>query len=142
MSCRLFHEMREKRGLCYSVHASYFTLRDRAGVACYCGTGTDRARESLDVLIAELEKLRLGIGEDELARLKIRVKSALLMQQESTGSRSGAMTRDWYHLGRIRSLREIESNINALTCRRINDYLAAHPPGPFHIATLGSEPVG
>ncbi len=137
MSSRLFDEIREKRGLCYSVYASYSTLRDRAGVYCYCGTGADRAGESLDVLLAELDRLRYGIDEGELRRLKIRAKSILVMQQESTGARSGAMTRDWYHLDRIRTLAEIEAAIDGLTLDAINGYLAENPPGPFHIVTLG-----
>lgn len=141
MSCRLFDEIREKRGLCYSVYAVYSTLRDRAGVFCYCGTGAERAGESLEVLLAELDKLRWGIEEDELERLKIRARSSLIMQQESTGSRSAAMTRDWYHLGRIRSLEEIERTVLSLTKPEIDDYLASHPAGPFHIATLGRQPL-
>jgi predicted Zn-dependent peptidase len=141
MSCRLFTEIREKRGLCYSVYASYFTLKDRAGIYCYCGTGTERAQESLEVLLSELNRLRFGVDEGELNRFKIRAKSTLIMQQESTGSRSGMMAQDWYHLGRIRTLGEIESAINSLTKSAVNDYFAAHPPGPFHIVTLGPEPL-
>lgn len=139
MSSRLFDEIRERRGLCYSVYASYSTLKDRAGVYCYCGTGSDRARESLETLLAELDRLRSGIDPGELRRLKIRAKSVLVMQQESTGARSGTMTRDWYHLGRIRTLGEVEAAVDALTLDAINEYLAAHPPGPFHIVTLGPE---
>jgi predicted Zn-dependent peptidase len=141
MSCRLFNEIREKRGLCYNVYASYSTLKDRAGIYCYCGTGTERAQESLEVLITELNRLRFGIDDGELNRFKIRVKSTLIMQQESTGSRSGMMAQDWYHLGRVRTLNEIESTINSLTKSAINNYFAEHPPGPFHIVTLGPEPL-
>ena len=49
MSSRLFTEVRERRGLCYSVYASYHTLRDRAGVFCYAGSSAQRAQETLDV---------------------------------------------------------------------------------------------
>jgi predicted Zn-dependent peptidase len=141
MSCRLFNEMREKRGLCYNVYALYSTLKDQAGVYCYCGTGTEHAQESLDVLIEELNRLRFGIDDGELNRLKNRAKSTLIMQQESTGSRSGMMAQDWYHLGRVRTLDEIESAINSLTTSTINNYFADHPPSPFHIVTLGPEPL-
>jgi predicted Zn-dependent peptidase len=51
------------------------------------------------------------------------------------------MAQDWYHLGRVRTLDEIESAINSLTKSTVNDYFAAHPPGPFHIVTLGPEPL-
>jgi predicted Zn-dependent peptidase len=141
MSCRLFNEIREKRGLCYNVYASYSTLKDRAGIYCYCGTGTERAQETLEVLIAELNRLRFGVDEGELNRFKIRAKSALIMQQESTASRSGMMVQDWYHLGRVRTLGEIESAINSLTKSAINNYFFNYPPGPFHIVTLGPEPL-
>ena len=56
-SARLFTEVREKRGLCYSVYASYESQRDRAAVLCYAGTSADRAQETLDVILAEIERL-------------------------------------------------------------------------------------
>ena len=49
MSARLFTEVREKSGLCYSVWASYQTFKDRASVICYAGTTNERAQETLDV---------------------------------------------------------------------------------------------
>jgi len=141
MSSRLFTEIREKRGLCYSVGASYYSYRDRGGVTCYCGTSADRAQESLDVLIQELARLSEGITEKELELLRIRAKSSLVMQQESTNSRAGSIARDWYHLGRIRTMSEIEAKINGLSRDAINDYVAAHPTGPFHLAVLGPAPL-
>ena len=56
-SARLFTEVREKRGLCYSVYASYESQRDRAAVLCYAGTSADRAQETLDVTLAEIDRL-------------------------------------------------------------------------------------
>ena len=142
MSNRLYTEIREKRGLCYSVGASYYTYRDFGGVTCYCGTSSDRAQESLDVLLEQLELFsKSGITEKELELLKIRAKTSLIMQQESTGSRASSIARDWHHLGRIRTMSEIEEKINALTVSKINDYLAAHPPGPYHLVTLGPNPL-
>lgn len=139
MSSRLFHEIREKRGLCYAVSASYSTLPHLAGVFCYCGTSSERARESLDVLIAELRHLARGVDEDELARLRIRGKSALVMQQESTAARSAALARDWIHLGRIRPIGEIETAINRLDREDLNAFLADHPVGPLTLVTLGPQ---
>ncbi|OYW11290.1 MAG: hypothetical protein B7Z55_19535, partial [Planctomycetales bacterium 12-60-4] len=57
MSSRLFTEVREKRGLCYSVYATLSTLRDRGAVLCYAGTTNERAQETLDVMLAELTRL-------------------------------------------------------------------------------------
>jgi predicted Zn-dependent peptidase len=141
MSSRLFTEVREKRGLCYSVLASCHTLKDRGSVLCYAGTTTERAQETLNVLIAELQRLAEGIHADELARLKARIKSALIMQQESSTSRSSSIAGDWYYLGRVRTLEELGGIIDGLTCDSINRYLAANPPHDLRIVTLGQKPL-
>jgi predicted Zn-dependent peptidase len=116
-------------------------LRDRGSVLCYAGTSAERAQETLDVTLAELVRLAEGIQPGELARLKARIKSGLIMQQESSSSRSGAIARDWYHLARVRTLDELGRLLDALTCESINTYLAAHPPGDFTVVTLGSNPL-
>ncbi len=139
MSSRLFMEVREKRGLCYSVYASSHSLRDRGCVVCYSGTSTDRAQQTLDVLIAELVRLADGIEPAELDRLKVQVRSGLVMQQESSRSRAAAIAGDWYHLGRVRTLDEINQIINELTVEGINAYLKANPPRDFCIVTLGEK---
>lgn len=141
MSARLFTEVREKRGLCYSVYASYHTLHDQGGVLCYAGTSAERAQETLDVMLGELVRLAQGVHEDELMRLKARIKSGLIMQQESSSARSSAVARDWYHLGRVRTLDEISRIVDELSCQSINAYLAQHPPGDFTVVTLGPQPL-
>ncbi len=137
MSARLFTEVRERRGLCYSVYASYHTVRDHGGVFCYAGTSAERAQETLDVTLGELVRLAKGVEEQELDRLKARIKSALIMQQESSSARSGSIARDWYHLGRVRTLDELGRLVDALTCQSINAYLREHPPADFAVVTLG-----
>jgi predicted Zn-dependent peptidase len=141
MSSRLFTEVRENRGLCYTIFASYHSLRDRASVLCYAGTNPDRAQETLDVTLQELLRLGAGIRSDELERVKARVKSALILQQESSSARSASLAADWYYLGRTRSLDEIGRIIDGLTCERINRYLADQPPSDFVIVTLGDKPL-
>jgi len=141
MSSRLFTEVREKRNLCYSVYASYHTHRDLASVVCYAGTSAERAQETLDVTLGELRRLALGIDESELQRLKARVKSGLIMQQESSSARAGSVAREWYHLGRVRPLDEIGQKVDELTVAGINEYLREHPPRDFTIATLGPQPL-
>ena len=145
-SARLFTEVRERRGLCYSVYATHHTLLDRGGVFCYAGTSAERAQETLDVTLSELRRLADGVEEHELDRLKARIKSALIMQQESSSARSASIARDWYHLGRSRSLDEINRLIDDLTADRINRYLKENPPSDFTIVTLGRNelevPVG
>jgi predicted Zn-dependent peptidase len=139
MSSRLFTEVREKRGLCYSVYASCHSLRDRGSVLCYAGTSTERAQETLDVLLAELTRLAEGVDVSELLRLKARIKSALIMQQESSSSRCFSMAGDWYHLGRILTLEELGRILDGLSCESINAFLAANPPSDFCVVTLGEK---
>ncbi len=145
-STRLFTEVRERRGLCYTVYATHHTLRDYAAVFCYAGTSAERAQETLDVTLAELDRLAKGVEADELHRLKARIKSSLIMQQESSSARSSAIARDWHHLGCVRPLDEVERLIDELTCESVNAYLAEHPPADFTLVTLGPRelevPVG
>ncbi len=141
-STRFFVEVREKRGLCYSVSAFPYNLtRDLASVLCYAGTTAQRAQETLDVMLAELRRLPQGISQTELDLLKARVKSSLIMQQESSSARSGAIARDWYHLGRVRTLDELSAIVDDLSVERINRYLIAHPPRDLTVVTLGPEPL-
>ncbi|MGL4512912.1 MAG: M16 family metallopeptidase [Lacipirellulaceae bacterium] len=141
MSSRLFTEVREKRGLCYTVYASLQTQIERAAVFCYAGTTAERAQETLDVLCGELERLAEGVTPQELSRLKARIKSALILQQESTSSRAGSLARDWRHLGRVRPLDELRRLIDAVTAETINDYLTRNPPRDFTTVTLGRDPL-
>ena len=140
-SSRLFTEVREKRGLCYTVHASLHTQRDRASVLCYAGTTAERAQETLDVTVSELMRLADGIEQSELDRLKARIKSSLIMQQESTSARSGSIARDWYHLGRVRTLDEVGRMVDALSAASINAFLDENPPRDLLVVTLGPEPL-
>ncbi|MCH2123380.1 MAG: insulinase family protein [Pirellulaceae bacterium] len=141
MSSRLFTEVRENRGLCYTVFASCHSLRNRGCVVCYSGTTTDRAQETLDVMVAELKRLADGIEVGELRRLKARIKSALIMQQESSASRSSSIAADWYFLQRVQTLDEISQKIDVLSCESINEYLRKNPPGDFTVVTLGEQPL-
>jgi len=141
MSSRLFTEVREKRGLCYTVYASQATLKDRGAVLCYSGTTAERAQETIDVMLGELKRLALGIEQHELERLKARIKSGLIMQQESSSSRSSSMARDWYLLGRVRTLDEVSKLVDGLTAESINAYLVKNPPRDFTIVTLGRNPL-
>lgn len=141
MSSRLFTEVREKRGLCYSVFATLNSLRDQGRILCYAGTTVERAQETLDVTLQELIRLGNGISEDELDRCKARAKSSLIMQQESSSSRASSNARDWYHLGRVTTLEEVREKIEALTVDALLAHIARHPAKDFTILTLGPEPL-
>lgn len=141
MSARLFTEVREKRGLCYAVWATYTTFKDRASVLCYAGTSNDRAQETLDVTLGELRRLQDGIARDEVERLQAGLKSSLIMQEESTSARAGTLASDWYYLGRVRTPGEIHEAIDGLTPRKIVGHLRRCPPRDFTIVTLGPKPL-
>ncbi len=139
MSGRLFTEIREKRALVYNVSASYTGLRDRGSIMGYAGTSNDRAQATLDCFITELHRLTRGVTEAELARAKTGIKASTIMSGESTSSRAGAIAHDFFIRGRIRTLDEIKSAIDSVTVEKVNAYLAAHPPGPFTIVTVGPK---
>jgi predicted Zn-dependent peptidase len=139
MGARLFTEVREKRGLCYSVWASYQTFKDRASVLCYAGTTNERAQETLDVTLGELKRLTEGVTEEEVERVRAGLKSSIIMQEESTSARAGALASDWYYLGRVRPIEEIQEAVDALSPRSILDHIKKHPPGDFTIVTLGPK---
>lgn len=139
MSSRLFTEVREKRGLCYTVYAMCHTIKDYGCVLAYAGTTTERAQETLDVMLQEIRRLGEGIHNDELQRLKARIKTGLIMQQESSSSRSISMASDWHLLGRVRTLDELSTLLDQINTNSINDYLASNPPKQFKIVTLGQK---
>ncbi|MFG0260206.1 MAG: M16 family metallopeptidase [Phycisphaerales bacterium JB041] len=140
MSSRLFTEVREKRGLCYSVHARYSTDRDFGLVSASVGTQPDRAQESLDVLVAEMQRLGTPEGRitpEEFRRAVAGLKSGLVFSGESTDARASALATDLFRLGRPRSLAEIAAEIDAVTLDQLNEYVASREMGRVTVQTLG-----
>jgi predicted Zn-dependent peptidase len=137
MSGRLFTEVREKRGLVYSVGARYNCLKGHAGMFVYAGTSPQKAQETLEVAVGELRKLGDGITAAELARARTQLKSNLIMQGESTSARAQALAGDWYHLRRLRSLKEISDAIDATTVQDVQAYARAFPAKDFTVLTIG-----
>jgi predicted Zn-dependent peptidase len=137
MSSRLFTEVREKRGLCYAVWATYQTFKDRATVLAYAGTTNERAQETLDLLLHELRRLPEGVEAEEVERVQAGLKASLIMQQESTSARAAALASDWYYLGRVRSFDEIQAAIDGLTPAKVLAHLRRCPPQDFTVVTLG-----
>lgn len=140
-SSRLFTEVRERRGLCYSVSAGSHTHRDFASAVCYAGTTAARAQETLDVMLAEIARLPGSIEQAELDRVKARVKSGLVMQQESSAARAGGIARQWYHLGRVRPLEEELRRLDTLSVDSIERRLADHPAADLTVVSLGATPL-
>ena len=141
MSARLFTEVREKRGLCYAIGARYHGLKDMAGVMCYAGTTPEKAQETLNVIIAEFNRLLEGVSEEEIARAKVGLKSSLILQSESSGSRAGGIGSDYYILGRVRSLDEIKERIEATSVESVLGFLRNNRFKDFTIVTIGPKQV-
>jgi predicted Zn-dependent peptidase len=141
MSARLFTEVREKRGLCYAIGARYHGLKEAAAMMCYAGTTPDKAQETLDCIVGEFHRLRKGISEEEIARAKVGLKSALILHSESSSSRAGAIGSDYYILGRVRSLDEIKDEIEATRVESVLGFLREHPFDNFTIVTIGPKQV-
>lgn len=141
MSARLFTEVREKRGLCYAVGARYHGLKEAAGIACYAGTTPDKAQETLDCVMAEFNRLASGISKEEIERAKVGLKSALVLQSESSGSRAGGIGSDYYMLGRVRSLDEIKNKIEAISIDSVLGFLRNNKFGDFTVVTIGPKEV-
>jgi predicted Zn-dependent peptidase len=140
-SSRFFTEIRERRALCYTVSAGYQTSREFAHAVCYSGTSAERAQETLDVMLAEIARLPGTITRDEVDRVKARAKSGLIMQQESSAARAGAIARQWYHLKALRTLAEELDRYDRLDVAAIEAWLAAHPPRDVTVVSLGREPL-
>lgn len=142
MASRLFTEVREKRGLCYSVSASYATDRDYGRVMGYVGTTPERAQESLEVMLAELERINTPEGkitQEEFERAMIGMKANLIFSGESTGARAAALAGDQYRLGRARGLDEIVADYERVKLSDVNGYLARRKLGKMTIVTLGAK---
>ncbi|TNE35186.1 MAG: insulinase family protein [Alphaproteobacteria bacterium] len=115
MSSRLFQELREKRGLCYSVFSFASSFSDTGLFTVYAGTGGDQIGELSDVLSDELLRSMEDITEIEVARAKAQHKAALLMGLESPASRSEVHARQMLIYGRILDSTEIVEKIDAVT---------------------------
>ncbi|MHC4423232.1 MAG: M16 family metallopeptidase [Planctomycetota bacterium] len=141
MSARLFTEVREKRGLCYAIGASYHTLKEAAGIMCYAGTTPEKSQETLDVIMAEFDRLSEGISKEEIERAKVGLKSTLVLQSESSSSRAGGIGGDYYILGRVRSLDEIKNKIEATSVDSVLRFLRNKKFGDFTVVTIGPKKV-
>ncbi len=139
MSARLFTEVREKRGLCYSVYATHDTVKDRGTILAYAGTRNEKAQQTLDVTVGELRRLKDGIADEELDRVKAGLKTSLVMQQESTGARASSMASDWFYLKRVRTVEEVQAAVDGLTVAKVLAYLDRFPVQNLTVVTLGPD---
>ena len=106
-------------GIAYAVGTGSSTCGCGAGfILAYAGTTPERCTETVDVLVGELRRIAEGVTDEELARARTGLLSALIMQGESTRARANALGRDQYLLGRVRSLNEIRRAVVYLRWRK------------------------
>jgi predicted Zn-dependent peptidase len=137
MSSRLFQEIREKRGLVYSIYSFTSPFKDGGLFGIYAGTGESEAAELMPVMLDELTKVQAGVTAAEVNRARAQLKSSLLMSMESTGSRCEQLARQWQTFGRTIPMEESLAKINAVTEADIKRAAVRHFRSSPTLATIG-----
>ena len=115
MSSRLFQEVREQRGLCYTINAFHMPFSDTGLFALYAGTDEADAPELMRVVIDQIADATETLSETEVARAKAQLKAGLLMALESSEARLGQIARQMLAYGRPIPLEEIVAKVDAVT---------------------------
>jgi predicted Zn-dependent peptidase len=115
MSSRLFQEVREKRGLCYSIYAFHWSFSDTGMFGVHTATGPEDVADLMPVLIGELERAAGDIDEKELKRARAQLRAGLLMTLESPAGRAGQIARQILLFGRLIPVEELVEKIEAIT---------------------------
>jgi predicted Zn-dependent peptidase len=115
MSSRLFQEVREQRGLCYSIYAFHQPYADTGMFGLYAGTDAIDAPELMRVVVGELAAAADTITEEEVARAKAQMKVGLLMALESSSARAEQLARQVFIYGRPIPIEEIVAKVDAVT---------------------------
>lgn len=116
MSSRLFQEIREKRGLVYSVYGYFRSHEDLGQGVIYAGTDTERVKEAVEAIIGELKKLRdIPVSAEELERTKTLRKGRLLMGMEDSRSVASWVGSQESTYGYIETPEELMAHIDAVT---------------------------
>ena len=140
MSSRLFQEVREKRGLVYTIHSFAHSYHDGGLFGIYAGTGEADAVELMPVLCEETMRLADGLAPVELARAKSQMKAGLLMSLESTGARCEQMAQHMLIHGTPFDPADLVRRIEAVDDAAIGRVVAGWRAAPPTLAALG--PVG
>jgi predicted Zn-dependent peptidase len=114
MSSRLFQEVRETRGLAYSVYAFNYTNQNSGLFGIYAGTTPEKTNELISATCEEIKKICEKISDTEMKRVKTQFEAGLLMTKESTSSRMQKLGSDILSLGRIISDQEIIEKVSAV----------------------------
>ena len=132
MSSRLFQEIRETRGLAYSVFSYHASFDDAGYLAIYAGTAPEHVPETLAVIDAELDRLvKEGLSDSEIAAAKGHLVGSLAMSLETSASRMRRLGRSELIEGEIPSLEELVTRVDAVTpddVARVVDRVFADAP--------------
>lgn len=121
MSSRLFQEVREKRGLCYSVYAFHWAFADSGVFGVAAATGEDEVGDLVPVVIDELRRATQTITDVEVIRVRNQIRAGLLMSLESPSARAGQLARQQILWGRPIPMAETVERINRITTQRVKD---------------------
>ena len=116
MSSRLFQEIRERRGLAYSVFTFASSYADGGVFGVYAGTGAAEVAELVPVMAGEMAKVRAAVTEEEVGRARAQLKAGLLMSLESTQARCERIGRHVLAFGRPLAIDEMIGRVDAIDC--------------------------
>ncbi|MFC1477921.1 M16 family metallopeptidase [Candidatus Margulisiibacteriota bacterium] len=120
MSSRLFQEVREKRGLAYSIYSYPILYADSGLMGIYAGTTASTTEEVVRIILHEIDKLKNApVNSDELSKGKENLKGNMVLSLESSSSRMNWNTKSYLYYGRVVSLDETFEKINAVTAAQI-----------------------
>ncbi|HEY7301141.1 MAG TPA: pitrilysin family protein [Xanthobacteraceae bacterium] len=119
MSSRLFQEVREMRGLCYSIYAFHAPYCDIGMFGLYAGTDAADVPELMRVVVDEIANAAETINETEIARAKAQMKAGLLMALESSSARAEQLARQMFAWGRPIPLDELVTRIESVTVESV-----------------------
>jgi len=120
MSSRLFQEVRERRGLAYSIYSFAASYRDSGIFGVYAGTGEKEAGELLPIVGDQLADLVASVGEDELRRARAQLKASVLMGFESTSTRAERLGQNLLTFGRVIPVEEVVRRIEAVDAAAVS----------------------
>ena len=121
MSSRLFQEVREKRGLCYSVYAFHWGFSDTGIFGIHAATGEEDIEELLPVIVEELKQVAQSITIEETNRARAQIRAHLLMSHESPSASAGQNARQLLLFGRLISNDELMERLNSISPERLQD---------------------
>ena len=137
MSSRLFQEVREKRGLCYTIYAQTGAHAETGMTTIYAGTSADDINELAGITLDELKRAAHDMSDAEVERARVQMKAGMLMGLESPSSRAERLARMISIWGRVPDLDETVQKIEAVTTRQVRDHAAKMASGNIALAQYG-----